>query len=101
MFHVYIKWVPCFVEKTQNKWFCIYICYLRIANAICDVIETRPQGYKTFFMLSSAEITLYPAYKSRIDYRFCRSEPEISIYLGYFVIYEQFQFYVVLYALLS
>ena len=30
---------------------------------------------------------------SRINYRFWISRPSISIYLGYFVIYEQFKFH--------
>ena len=29
----------------------------------CTKYETRPQGYKTFFMLNSAEHEIYPANK--------------------------------------
>ena len=57
------------------------------------------------FMLNSAETKIYPAMQlinvkmptivgiltfiSMINYRLCLSKPEISIYLGYFSIYEQ------------
>ena len=68
-------------------------------------IEFWPRGYKTFFMLSSAETKIYPAHNvkmptivgiltfmSRINYKLLSSKPSISIYLDYFAIYEQFKF---------
>ena len=63
-------------------------------------------SYKTFFMLSSAETKIVMlinvkmpkvvgilTFISRINYRLWSSKPSISIYLGYFGIYEQFKFY--------
>ena len=63
---------------------------------------TWPRGYKTFFMLSSAETKIYPAHKinvkmpitfiSRINYRLWSSEPSISLFLGYSSIFEELKF---------
>ena len=66
--------------------------------------ETGPNLYKTFFMLSSAGTKIYPAHNvkmptvvgiftfiSRINYRLWSYKPSISIYLGYFGIYEPFK----------
>ena len=53
------------------------------------------RGYKTFFMLSSAETKIYPADKciSRINYQILRYEPEFSTNFDYFSIYEQLKFH--------
>ena len=72
--------------------------------------HTRHRVYKTFFP-SSAELRLkmflfinikmptridIETFISRIKFRLWCSKPEIAIYLGYFVIYEQFKKVIVL-----
>ena len=67
-----------------------------------------PKVIKLFFMLSSAQLSLkfillinvkmptivgILTFMSRINYRLWGSKPSISIYLGYFSIYDQFKFY--------
>ena len=34
-----------------------------LTRTYCNKLETRARGYKTFFMLSSAETKIYPAHK--------------------------------------
>ena len=48
MFNPILNGVSIELEFTQNSWF---------PNS------TWPQGYKTFFMLNSAEQEIYPAHK--------------------------------------
>ena len=61
--------------------------------------ELKPwtRGYKTFFMLTSAETKIYPAHKclfmSRINYQILSFEPEFSTNFDYFSIYEQLKFH--------
>ena len=67
--------------------------------------ETWPQDYKTFFMINSAEIKIYPTHKcwmptivgiltfiSRINDWLLSPKSEISIDFGYFRIYKQLKF---------
>ena len=58
--------------------------------------SSRAQGYKTFFMLNSAEHEIYPAHKFGIltfISGFCDLNMGMNfIYFGYFSIYEQFKF---------
>ena len=70
-------------------------------------MKSGPQGYKTFFMLNSAEIKIYSAlinvkmptivgiltFISRINDWLLWFKPEISIDFGYFSIYEQLKFH--------
>ena len=58
----------CVIVKLFFKAQCTRFCLLptpTLSNDFfaVDVNETRPRGYKTFFMLNSAETKIYPAHK--------------------------------------
>ena len=63
-----------------------------VLSSLFWTTRTWPRGYKTFFMLNSAELEIYPAQNvkmptivmSRINYKLLSTEPEFSTIFNYF-----------------
>ena len=56
-------WKNVFIKTLSQPFTAKIIGFVVRFCCILEVFQPRPRGYKTFFMLNSAEHEIYPAHK--------------------------------------
>ena len=87
-------WQPHWERACHYNSSCVMLkLWLCRSSTTLSGFSTRTRVYTTFFMLDADTTKNYPAHKltGLINHWLLSYKAQVSIYLGYFVIYEQFK----------